>query len=385
MRGILDVINALYTVYTRLFVYDRNGRVVAASRLGSDDALPRAVDPGTLERVLALDSDQAYHVSAFESTPFYGGRPTYIYHAAIRHPEQENQVVGGIGIVFDGSREFEAMLRGGLNRDDTVSAYFIDRQGHIISRTDTARDVGATLPVAADVLALTRGSSLSRVVEQDGHYAVMGCAASQGYREFKVSDGYVEDVIAVVFQPLGAVQSGSALLQGRQIAIEDAGFRSAAPRETYATFFCGGDLLALPARHMLEALPASALSARSSGVPGRLGMLAPQDNSQIRHFVWVYDLTRLLHGREGTLAGGAQIVIVRHGMHTAGLLVDALHAVPEFGDAQRMASPFGSESNRRLVSHFIKANQGELLIQLVDPAALFVRLQSLGQEAQATA
>ena len=54
-------------------------------------------------------------------------------------------------------------------------------------------------------------------------------------------------------------------------------------------------------------------------------------------------------------------------------------------DAQRMASPFGSESNRRLVSHFIKANQGELLIQLVDPAALFVRLQSLGQEAQATA
>ena len=378
MREILDVINSLYTVYTRLFVYDRQGRVLAASRMGSGEPLPAEVDPDTLKHVLALGSDQAYHVSEFEPTPFYSGRPTYVYHAAIRDPGNEQQVVGGIGIVFDGAREFEAMLRGCLSEDGGASAYFVDRKGIIISCTDPGREVGCALPLPPDVLALARGTSTSRVVEHDGHYAVMGCSASQGYREFKVSDGYVEDVIAVVFHQLGAVQKNTALIQGRSVSIDDTTFHAGGQRQTYATFFCGGDLLALPATNVLEALPASALSARSSGVPGRLGMLAPQENGQINHFVWVYELGRMLNGKAGSLESGSQIVIVRHGMHTAGLLVDALHAVPEFGEGERMASPFASESHRRLVSHFIKANRGELLIQLLDPAALFTSLMATG-------
>ncbi len=47
-------------------------------------------------------------------------------------------------------------------------------------------------------------------------------------------------------------------------------------------------------------------------------------------------------------------------------------AVPEFDDTQFMGSPFGA--GQRLVSHFIKANQGQLLIQLLDPALLMARL-----------
>jgi len=283
-------------------------------------------------------------------------------------------VVGGIGIVFDAAKEFQAMLQGSLSQDSGISAYFVDREGRIISGTAGARAVASTLPLDPALRQLPRGRSVSRVVEHEGQYAVMGCAASQGYREFKVSDGYEEDVLAVVFLPLGAVRQDRGVPGAASAVIEEGGFAAdGQARQTYATFQSGGNLLALPAVQVLEALPASALSARIPGEPqGRVGMLAPQNNSQVRHFVWVFDLGWLLLGRPSPQDSNSQIVIVRHGQHTVGLLVDALHAVPEFGAAQLMPSPFGT--GHKLVSHFIKANGGQLLIQLLDPAPLFERL-----------
>ncbi|EGI76936.1 chemotaxis protein CheW [Hylemonella gracilis] len=420
LHDLLSYIHGLYTVYTQLFVYDRQGKVIARSRRAGDQAHAgdESVDAATLARVRALKDDQAYHVSAFEPTPFYGGKPTYIYHAAVRAPaptgqngaEVAGEVVGGIGIVFDAATEFEAMLRSGLAQRQG-QGYFTSRAGRIIASTDPAHPVGERLDDPA-LLALLRelakGKSISRIVEHDGHYAVLGCAAGQGYREFKVSDGYEEDVLSVVFQPLGAVQSHGRSQRADQ-TIEGSGYGGdGRQRKTYATFHCGGDLLALPALHVVEALPASALSARmGNGGPamgsgsgsgnvtgsgaasrgksgtngtsgpkyqGRIGMLAPQGNDRIGHFVWVFDLSWVLHQRPGTLDDNSQIIIVRHGLHTAGLLVDGLHAVPEFGDEQLMPSPFGAE--QKLMSHFIRANGGNLLIQLLDPAALLARVTS---------
>ncbi|MFN7196041.1 MAG: chemotaxis protein CheW [Hylemonella sp.] len=373
LQDILTYIHDLYTVYTQLFVYDRHGRIVARScRSGSPG--PAEVDAGTLQRVRALRDDQAYHVSAFEPSAFYDDRPTYIYHAAVRHPQQPEQVVGGIGIVFDAAREFHAMLSGCRSQNDAISAYFVDRQGRIISSTDAQAPAGGRLELGEDLRQLPRGRSLARVVTHAGQYAILGCAASQGYREFKVSDGYEEDVLALGYLPLGAGRSGHGLHRTDGAAIEpDARADDRAPRQTYATFWCGGNLMALPAAQVLEALPATALSARLPHAgTARLGMLAPQDNSRIRHFVWVFDLGCLLSGQPSLQDGNSQIIIVRHGLHTVGLLVDALHAVPEFADAQRLPSPRGG--GRRLVSHFIKANAGRLLIQLLDPAALFCAL-----------
>ena len=100
--------------------------------------------------------------------------------------------------------------------------------------------------------------------------------------------------------------------------------------------------------------------------------MAPRDSSQVQHVVWVHDLGLLLEGRHGALDASSQIIIVRQGRNTVGLLVDGLHAVPEFEDEQLMATPFGTRSS--LVSHFIRANQGQLLIQLLDLPALFARI-----------
>ncbi|MEK9804427.1 MAG: cache domain-containing protein, partial [Curvibacter sp.] len=142
LQEILAYIHSLYTVYTQLYVYDRNGRIIARSCRGGEPG-PAQVDAATLERVRALADDQAYHVSAFEPSPFYGGRPTYTYHAAVRDPHHDRAVVGGIGIVFDAAREFQAMLHGSLSQDSGICAYFVDREGRIISGTAGAQPVGS--------------------------------------------------------------------------------------------------------------------------------------------------------------------------------------------------------------------------------------------------
>lgn len=377
VADILHYINGLYTVYSRIVVYDRTGRILASSSHGALPALPSeaAIDPATLAKVLALDGEQAYHVSAFEPTPLYDGRPTCIYHAAVHHPQDEGRVVGGIGIVFNAAAELEAMLRGCVDEQGSATAFFVDRTGTILASTEASRPVGTMLDIDAAALALPNGGSLSRIVEFDGCYAVMGVSVSPGYREFKTSDGYRDDVLAVVFHKLGKLQN-SARLSHQAVAAQAADIPPPAGNDeainTYATFFCGGNLLALPGVHVLEAVPASALSARrSSNSRGRIGMLAPQGSGQVRHFVWVFDLGQLLTDQPSPVDSSSQIVIVQHGLHTLGLLVDALHGVPEFSDQQLAASPFGNGDDGRLVSHFIKAQGGRQLVQLLDTQRLF--------------
>ena len=209
---VLAHINSLYTVYTRLVVYDRSGRIVAASNAVDADCstvLGCAIEDDTLAAVCALRSTQHYHVTPFRASALYGGRPTYVYHAAIRALGDEQQVLGGIGIVFDAEVEFAAMLQGGLRGGaDTppdCAALFVDRSGRILSSTSDAHPVGGSLSLPDDLLALDPGASRSRVVVRDHSYKVLACAASQGYREFKVSDGYRDDVIAVLLRSLGGV------------------------------------------------------------------------------------------------------------------------------------------------------------------------------------
>lgn len=374
ITDLLAYINSLYTVYTRIFVYDAAGCIVATSHPDVDDhaVLGTSIDATTLAQVHALRSEQDYHVTPFTPTLLYGHRPTYIYHAAIRHPDDDTLVVGGIGIVFDAETEFLAMLRGGLGNKSDANALFVDRAGTVISSTDLRRPVGSTLDIDPALLSLPNGSSGSCIVLHDGHYAIVGCTASHGYREFKVSDGYREDVLAVVFssfgevrERLGAGTKGNATVKPNLTTIGN--------RE-FATFFVDGTLFALPAEHVLEALPASQISSVSRGNrEARIGLLGLQHQTAGQGSVWVYDLGYLIHNRPAMLAPNSQVIIVRHGEQTFGLLVDALHGVPEFNASQIMPNPFVGHPDASLVKQLIKANGGQLLIHAVDISSL-VRL-----------
>ncbi len=370
ISGILAYIHSLYTVYTRLFVYDRQGRIVAHSHVGNDNAvLDQHIDPATLQQVLRLADEQDYHVTAFEANQLSDGHPTYIYHAAIRHPADERQVVGGIGIAFDSDREFAAMLRGGLGHKSQAQAYFIDRQARIIASTDPQRPVGATLEVDGALLSLANGQCSSRIVVHDGQYATMGCSVSQGYREFKVSDGYKDDVLAVVISPLGEVRHdlGSIHRNADELLSGD----TLAGGTEYATFYMGNTLYALPAIHVQEALPASEMtSTPKGGHPCRVGMLTPKTQGSNSHFIWVFDLSLLLRQQPTPPNSSSQIVVVRQGDTVFGLLVDELHGVPEFTADKIIPSPFAAGGKAALVHQFIKAGGGKALIAVLDTTLL---------------
>lgn len=372
---ILEYINRLYTVYARIFVYDASGCIVASTQPDQEgeSVIGTSIDAMTLAQVRALASEQDYYVTPFAPTPLYADRPTYIYHAAIRDPDHAATVVGGIGIVFDAAPEFSAMLRGGLGNKTGMKALFVDRQGCVIASTDPTRVVGTTLAMEQALLALPNGSSASRIVIHDGQYAIMGCTVSSGYREFKVSDGYRDDVLAVVFYSFGAVRERLGTgHQGNTVLKPDLTDKRG---HEFATFFIDGSLFALVAEDVLEARSASEISSVPRGArPACIGLLALQRDAEINGSVWVYDLGHLLLGRPTIIDKSSQVIIVRYGGQTIGLLVDALHDVPEFHAAQIMPSPFAGRSDGTLVKQFIKANDGRLLIQVVEVSRLFACL-----------
>ncbi|GIZ53085.1 chemotaxis protein CheW [Noviherbaspirillum aridicola] len=374
LTAILDYINRLYTVYTRIFVYDAEGRIVASTN-GQEGGIPVAgtrIDDDTLSAVRALRSEQDYHVSPFRASPLYGGRPTYIYHAAIRAPGDDASVVGGIGIVFDSGPEFAAMLRGALADKPGMIGFFIDRGGRVIASTDPGRPAGSRLDIDPALLALPNGSSESRIVLHDGHYAIMGCTVSSGYREFKVSDGYRDDVIAVVFDLFGEVREHG--VARREDALLQSGVNTGGIE--YATFFVDGMLFAVPAASVVEALPASEVSTVSMGGRSeRIGVIGLQRESGSRDFVWVFDLHHMMRGSPARIDGGSQVIVMRHDGHEIGVLVDDLHAVPEFQPEQIAPTPFASNADGLLVKQVIQANHGHTLVQALDVAQLFACLR----------
>ena len=371
LAGILQYINSLYTVYARLFVYDRDGRIIAGSR--RDDTVSplneTSIDETSLAAVLALRNPQHYHVSAFEPSPFYEGRPTYIYHAAIRSPHNDQEVVGGIGIVFDSEVEFAAMLKGALADKTDMTALFIDRRGYVISSTDPARPVGSRLAMEPALLSQPNGACHSRILLHDEHYAVMGCAVSSGYREFKTSDGYVDDVLAVVFHRFGEVcERSRALKQGDSLIEENA---SHAGGDEYATFYIDDMLFAVPSEAAVEAFPATEISPVSMGNRReRIGVISQQRFAQGNSYAWVFDLGCMMRGSPSPIGSSSQVVILRHQEKDVGILVDELHGVPKFTTAQVKPTPFAAMSDKLLVKQVVQANQGRLLIQVLDVAQL---------------
>ena len=394
LTTMLKYINGLYTVYTRIFIYDLNGKIIAESTRSAASTsansgelmilkaagvlteLPTPTSDITstaLRAVVALRTEQDYHVSPFEPTDLYNDAPTYVYHAAIRDPDDQHRVVGGIGIVFDSTPEFNAMLHGGLGDKENCTAYFINRDGVILSSTDPIRPIGATLDIDTDLLELPNGESTSRIIIHDGNYKIMGCTASSGYREFKVSDGYHEDVIGVVLHSFGAVRNKNEMNnkdKATQIAmsVESSG-------QEFATFFVDGGLYALPAEFVMEALPATSISPVSLGNRSeRVGVLAQQHIDDDKKYVWVYDLGYLIRGTPSVMDSASQVIIVRYGSHTLGLLVSELHGVPQFDPSLIIPSPIAGKA---LITHVIKANDGQLLIQSVNTACLFNQLMGV--------
>ncbi|MET0962876.1 MAG: chemotaxis protein CheW [Noviherbaspirillum sp.] len=349
------------------------GRIIAESVRDAcaGAALGATLDSGTLQQVLDLRTAQDYHVTPFAPSPLYGGRHAWIYHAAVRDPAATASVVGGIGLVFDADAELGAMLRDGLGQAGG-EAYFIDRQGRVLASTVAARPAGTLLKMDRDLLDMARGGSSARLAVHEGQYAMLGCCAARGYREFKTSDGYRDDVMAVVLRCHGELRRTAA----PAAAAATASGASAGARR-YATFLVGGELHAIAAEDVQEAYPASAVAPVSAGaMPVHCGMLALRDGKDIASYIWVADLGHML-GLEPAAGQGGQVV-VRHGEHAVGVLVEALDTVMAFADEDIAAAPLAREGDSALVRRVIRGSAQ--LLPLVDAGGLRRMLGSARDE-----
>jgi hypothetical protein len=208
LGAVLGYINGLYTVYTNLVLYDARGSIVAVSNPQQAHQVGRSLaEEPAVQAALRLSDSQRYTVSPFVPTPLYDNRPTYVYHTSIRAP-QGGGVVGGIGIVFDSEPEFRAMLADALPTDgegrvlEGAFGLFAGRDGEVIASTDEQLAPGARIELDERLFALENGGRTSTLLRYRGRNYAVGAAMSQGYREYKTSGDYENDILALIFVPV---------------------------------------------------------------------------------------------------------------------------------------------------------------------------------------
>jgi len=208
---ILTYINTLYTVYTNLLLFDANGVIIAVSSPAERHLVGQKINATWVQQTLAIDDPQRYVVSDFEKSVYYANDYTYIYGAPILSRNDTGRSLGGIAIVFDSKPEFHAMLQDALPKDTQghvlsgCHALFCDRKRRIIASTSEQFSIGDTLPLETDFFQKPNGDGRSTIIEHNDHFFVTGSASSKGYREYKNSDGYRQDIIAVVMIDIGSV------------------------------------------------------------------------------------------------------------------------------------------------------------------------------------
>ncbi|EGB15842.1 CheW protein [Pseudodesulfovibrio mercurii] len=374
--AILGYINGLYTVYANLFVYDERGRILAVSDPGESRIVGNALSDDLSRVTLSLKGSQDYAVSPFEATSLYGGRHTYIYGAAITDIARPERVVGGIGIVFDSEPQFREMLMDSLPRSERGDVLegcfgvFADRKGKVISCTSPRFEVGGTLGVDTGFSCLARGEGGSRIIEFDGSYYAVGARCSAGYREYKVDDGYKNDVIAMVFEPLAEVSERSrTVVRRREIGMGVSHKRATgADCIELATFYIGDKWLGINAIHVDEAVTPSGLTTMPGTPDYVIGKFVHNDE-----LITVIDIRTQLRLPSVRFDPKAPIVVVRADNANIGIVVDALGEIPEICMDRVDRASSVLDSQKGYVDCIIKpelhSEQKDLLV-VIDPTRL---------------
>ena len=343
-RRTLAHINALYTVYANIVLFDGTGRVIAASRDAGAEGCA-LLEPWVVD-CLALRDPMRYVVSAFEASDLYGGAGTYVYAAPIL---EDGRAIGGVGLVFDSTPQFDAMLRAALPEADGAVAAFCRRDGAVVSRTG---ELPVTLP--ASLLALAKGASWAGVLSEGGQCFIVGATAGSGYREFKVSDGYDETLVGVVVVPCGSVVSRTADALPR--------IEPVAEGTEIATFLIGAQLLGVAAHEVVECIEvASAVRVWRGGFAQRhVGFVTWNDMA----------LPLIDAGAEIGAAGATHrhAIVLKAGAQHYGLLVSDLGPVADMKLSEERGLT-GLNDSSRLIAHLARA--GSVLIPVLSPEALF--------------
>jgi len=240
LHHILHYINELYTVYINIFLYDRTGNIVAVSNKDFNEFIGLKLNNDTVRNTLQNRDSQKYFVTNFDATNLYNNEHTYIYHASITNLSHD-KTVGGIGIVFDASPQFKAILEDILPSSSSKNyfAVFADNSGKVISSSNEQIAIDSYLDIPNTFFNLSKGQSYSSIVQFNDCYYAVGSQASKGYREYKNLDGYNNEVVAISFSLLSCTQESSKKEQKKNHFSIATYPKDTNPTREIGTFFLG--------------------------------------------------------------------------------------------------------------------------------------------------
>lgn len=331
ISNILAYINGLYTVYTTLFVYDAQGKILAVSKKDDKRLVGVSLNNNWVSQTLSIHDSQQYSVSPFEATDLYGGRHTYIYGASITDIADHKKVLGGIGIVFDSEPQFSSMLEDSMPGGAGCFGAFVERSGAIISTTSKNLQVGDFLEISPEFLELPNGEKTSRIIEFENQYYAVGGCTSSGYREYKVNDNYQNDVIGLVFAPLAEVCEEEVKRIRRRDGSMQVGRTRTGDSDCVeiATFYIGPKWLGIDASQVVEAIRYEKITE----IPGAPKIVRGKIvyNNEVIPIIELYSEMDLPYPKN---EAQLQIILVKYAdagdmERTVGICVDALGEIPE--------------------------------------------------------
>lgn len=327
LTEILKYINNLYTVYTNLFIYDKNGIIVAVSNDKEKDKIGVKLGDSVVRNTQKIEDSNDYFVSDFTTTKLYNDESTYTYFAKIT---QDEQCVGGIGVVFDSKVEFKAMLEESIpnfkhNNNEKRFAVLADKNGHVISSTNDDINIGEVLNIDKKFFNLLNGESKSEIIVYKGNYYAIGVTCSKGYREYKIKDKYKNDVFAIYFSYISSANLN--ITKSKEMFKEATNVKMDYSQEI-ASFYIGSKWLGIEIEKVLEVVSIDKLD------------IAPTINND--HYfkgtivygnnaVGVIDIRSFLD--EDVTEEYTEVVIIQHFDETSenfiGILVNELGSIPE--------------------------------------------------------
>ncbi len=387
MTSILRYINSLYTVYENLMLFDRKGEVVAISNPKYSDLLGTIRQEEWLGRTRSCHTTQAYVVSRFEPTPLYRDahqqdQHAYVYAAPVSHLDA-SAIVGAIGIVFDSTPQFNAMLQDVIPRDRNHApvagsfTVFVSDQLKVIASTHPNFVIGEAFDLMPQISKLREGEQLFDIAMYESTYYAVGAHAAYGYREYKgEDDAYRNQVIALIFTPLGDIEAINVRIDAEAQVIHNKFnpnlfLQADAQAKEYATFYVGGTWLGIAAEYIVEACDETQLRTLPEAATFIAGM-HPHRNAVIP----VIDLAQML-GNADYQTEHRQMVVIHDKASNLkfGVFVSALGEIPYLmpTQIQPMATFFKGHSHNPgiAIANLAQANASQSMLTLVTPQSIW--------------
>lgn len=252
-------INSLYTVYSAVALFDAQGHVVATSRPDLQHRVGQPWQGDWVSRCLQLPP-HAYCVSTWGPSGLLDAEAdpaTFVYAAALHphgpaggHPPRS---VGGIGLVWRGEQQMQAMLNDsthGCGPEDSLA--FVSAQGVPLACAGQPLTPGQTRQ-AVDAVA---SKQHEQVIELDGQLHGVGLTRGSGYREYRAHDhAYQHQVQALMLAHLCSRQGLEPDARLRHRPARRSAPAGHAGWTQLATFWVGSHWLAIPASWVRFASP----------------------------------------------------------------------------------------------------------------------------------